>query len=425
MALTVGRSALAARLLGPSGRGEFTAIQVWPMFLAAVGILGLPDALLYVSSKKPRQLSLVLTSWLMLLPMAVLLMIAGYFLIPHVMGSQSAKVIGAARVFLLVIPLVFLSQTSQSAQRAWGDFPLWNGLRTIKPVLYAVALVLAWLVGNTEAVFVAKLWLLANLAGTSIIVGSLRRYGSLRSARLEMEKAPGMLKYGAQSALGTAPELLNSRLDQLVLVGFLGAVDLGLYTIAVSWSIFLLPIADAVASVMFPYIAQSDQTASAERRFSKSVRMGLLVTAMVCGVMFILAPLGIPLLFGGEYRPAVPAAAVLTVAAAAWQYNRILRAGLKGLGHPVAGALAEGTALVFTVLLLLILLPRMGILGAAIASLVAYLASGLIVLLYVRQKTGVGLRTIVTFRQTDVLLLLQHAHRLFAGAIHRVRYRHG
>ena len=43
--------ALAARLLGPDGRGQLAAIQMWPNFLAAIANLGLPEALVYFSAR--------------------------------------------------------------------------------------------------------------------------------------------------------------------------------------------------------------------------------------------------------------------------------------------------------------------------------------------------------------------------------------
>src|SRR5713101_4590346 len=41
---------LAARLLGPQGRGELAAIQTWPSFIATLAMLGLPEALVYYSA---------------------------------------------------------------------------------------------------------------------------------------------------------------------------------------------------------------------------------------------------------------------------------------------------------------------------------------------------------------------------------------
>ena len=44
---------VAARLLGPRGRGELVAIQTWPLFIAGIAMLGTPEALAYYSARSP------------------------------------------------------------------------------------------------------------------------------------------------------------------------------------------------------------------------------------------------------------------------------------------------------------------------------------------------------------------------------------
>lgn len=40
---------LAARLLGPHGRGQLAAIQTWPSSIATLAMLGMPEAVVYYS----------------------------------------------------------------------------------------------------------------------------------------------------------------------------------------------------------------------------------------------------------------------------------------------------------------------------------------------------------------------------------------
>src|SRR2546427_9787609 len=46
---------IAARWLGPDGRGELAAIQMWPSAVASLAMIGLPEALVYLSAKHPSQ----------------------------------------------------------------------------------------------------------------------------------------------------------------------------------------------------------------------------------------------------------------------------------------------------------------------------------------------------------------------------------
>ena len=46
---------IAARLLGPHGRGELAAIQTTPSFFGSFAMIGMPEALVYFSAQKPAQ----------------------------------------------------------------------------------------------------------------------------------------------------------------------------------------------------------------------------------------------------------------------------------------------------------------------------------------------------------------------------------
>jgi O-antigen/teichoic acid export membrane protein len=102
------------------------------------------------------------------------------------------------------------------------------------------------------------------------------------------------------------------------------------------------------------------------------LRMNSIVVLVLVAMQLFATPLLLPLLFGADYRAAVPAALLLVVAGGFSGLNLTLSNGLRGLGHPQTSLIAEVLGLVVTALGLLVLLPPLGILGAAAASLLAY-----------------------------------------------------
>ncbi len=60
------------------------------------------------------------------------------------------------------------------------------------------------------------------------------------------------------------------------------------------------------------------------------------------------------------------------MAAAVWAPGSIVISGLRGFGYPGLSTIARFSAAVVTAIALVILLPRQGITGAAIASLIGY-----------------------------------------------------
>jgi O-antigen/teichoic acid export membrane protein len=79
---------------------------------------------------------------------------------------------------------------------------------------------------------------------------------------------------------------------------------------------------------------------------------------------------------------------VLLVASIALGTGRVLEAVLKGLNRPLHAGLAEGAGLIVTAVGLGALLPTLGLMGAAITSLVAYSVTALVALNLVNRALG-------------------------------------
>ena len=57
---------MAARLLGPKGRGELAAIQAWPTALASLGLLGMSEAVPYFCTRETEKRGAYLSAALLI-----------------------------------------------------------------------------------------------------------------------------------------------------------------------------------------------------------------------------------------------------------------------------------------------------------------------------------------------------------------------
>jgi len=80
----------------------------------------------------------------------------------------------------------------------------------------------------------------------------------------------------------------------------------------------------------------------------------------------------VPLVFGSAYRGAVPLLWILTPGSVFLSGSQVTGDLLRGRHHPTVVAMAQWVGTIFTVILLLALLPLFGVYGAAIASTVSY-----------------------------------------------------
>jgi O-antigen/teichoic acid export membrane protein len=99
----------------------------------------------------------------------------------------------------------------------------------------------------------------------------------------------------------------------------------------------------------------------------------------------LVAPWLIPRVFGPGYAGTVPLLWFLAPAGVFLACNQVTGDMLRGRKRPLVVARAEGLAAVFTVVLLVALLPVAGVYGAAIASTVAYGVALVMMLLSLRK----------------------------------------
>src|SRR5437899_3096533 len=83
---------IAARILGPQGRGALAAIQTWPSFLGSLAMLGMPEALVYFTAKDDKRGGRHLGSAMALALTALVVMMAiGWVAMPLLLSAQSAR----------------------------------------------------------------------------------------------------------------------------------------------------------------------------------------------------------------------------------------------------------------------------------------------------------------------------------------------
>jgi O-antigen/teichoic acid export membrane protein len=385
----VATGVIAARLLGPEGRGVLAAVQLWPSIIGTIATLGLPDALVFFSAKYPESAGRYLTSSLAL---AVLLgipfAVAGWLVMDVLLSSQDAATVGAARWYLGIIFVYVFCGFPYHPLRGRGEFRVWNTLRALPSIAWLALLLVVWVAFRPDPRSLALSYLLILAVLAVPILGTVAR-------RLQAPVRPDralwrpMLAFGVPSALSSVPQLLNFRLDQMLMATALDARSLGLYVTAVAWGGAIQPLVSAVGTVLFPRVA----AVSGERghaRFLDGARLGMTVAAGLAVILVAVTPIGLPFLFGDAFRSVVPTAAVLVVAGAVWAYNSVLEEGLRGSGAPRRVLIAETAGIVAAVPALLVLLPTLGVLGAGIASLVSYLVVLLFLLHGTRRVTNIA-----------------------------------
>ncbi|MGH2841821.1 MAG: lipopolysaccharide biosynthesis protein, partial [Solirubrobacteraceae bacterium] len=170
---------------------------------------------------------------------------------------------------------------------------------------------------------------------------------------------------------------LNLRLDVLLLAAFDTTRSVGIYAVAVIFAELIWLVTDAInAGARERQWGTGAEDALAAT--ASAARMSLLIALLALPVIAVAAPLAIPTLFGAQFADATDALWALLPAAVAMAWWRALGAGLVRFGRARTVNAVAFTALAANVGLNVWLIPRLGISGAALASLGSYALGALL-----------------------------------------------
>jgi O-antigen/teichoic acid export membrane protein len=402
IALSIVTGITVARLLGPEGKGELVAVFLWPALLAAVGNLGVGESITYfVASDRKNASRTMGAGYLLVGPQAVLLMIFGYLLIPVVLRQHRPEVVDAARFYLLFIPLNLLTSYSMSALQAVLELTWYNVLRVLVTVSYLGSIIMLAL---SDRVSVANLtWglLLANglTACVSIILIIAKLKPVFGGAYHQMKS---IIAYGLRSHVGGIANILNVQMDQLLMSAFLSPAQLGYYSVAATVGGAGKIVSMVFRIVSFPVIA-SAEVHDKKKEISRYARMNLSMLLAATVLIALALPFAIPILYTASFSPSILPAELLSVATVFLGVGLVLGTGLKGMAMPGEVSKAEILAFGVTFVGLAVFLPRLGILGAALTSLVAYSTSALFLAWRLSRKGQIPLGDL--FRPMSITLV--------------------
>jgi O-antigen/teichoic acid export membrane protein len=366
---------LTARLLGPTGRGELAAIQSWLIVFSAVANMGLSESVIYFGTKdKANTTAYLTTSYIPFSLALIITSIAGWIILPIVLHAQSDNVIFTARVVLLyLLPINGLFIAYESL-RSYGSWFSWNILKLVPHILWISIIIFAF--SNDALHDATKLikiypfvFLIQALIAILIIIKKYKPF----PIKPKLEYIRPLALFGIPIMATVIPYTLNQRLDQLVMAFFLPAESLGLYVAAVAWSNATTPIFTGISQVIFPRISSLTNKEDIQKFVRKAMFLCILFSVVVNTILYLLTPTFFPLLFGQNFSNALPVASFMVFAGAVGNFNIIFSSIFRGLGKPKIPLFTEVVGLLITVSTLVLLLPTLGIMGAAVSSLFTYL----------------------------------------------------
>jgi len=376
VALSVAKAAIIARWLGPEGKGMLALALLVPGMLGLFLSGGIGTAnVYYVGSRRLDVSTLTANS----IGFALLAAFVGFGV---VLASAAAGwlevVVRGVPTWIVLIAMLgfptgllngFFSTILQGLQRI-VTLNLINLFQSTLTLLLTILFVIEFQLGLLGALLAS---LGSGVFGLIVFGTILNRQGGVFSPRWSYPVMRSTLSFGLKGHIGNVLQFFNYRLDTFIVNYFIGAAGVGIYSVAVALAELLWHLPNAVAFVIFPKAAASRP----EEMNVFTPRVFLITLVLTALGALCLTLVGRPIIefvFSSAFVDAYVPMLVLLPGVVLLGGAKVLTNEIAGRGYPHYNSVNSGVALVLTVVLDLVLIPRYGVRGAALASTLAYTA---------------------------------------------------
>lgn len=396
---------LIARFLGPEGKGVLTIVL---LVLGQVGLfltLGVEIALIHYGARNSRDFCTLANASIGL---GILLGFIGMGVAVAIFTHVSYEVIPARLLPFLIlmastIPMVQAVLFLRSLIRVSGRI-IEEGLLGLIGAFFNLALIGAVLMAGFHLKgALIGLWLSTVLSSLLIFVLGVHWNLVTSWPIFSISTWKPLVTYGLKLHVGSVFQTLNYRFDMYLVAFFLGPASVGLYSVGVAMGEWLWVIPGALgASLMYRVASGSEADVNRmvgviNRLTSAILALGTLVLALVGSGL-------IQLLYGETFSESyLPLLLLLPGIWALGLWKNFMN-DLSVRGYPTIKSYTSGIAVLLTVVLDILLIPHWGIVGAAIASSIAYLTAGGIALRVYCRITRYHPRDLLVIRQEDITL---------------------
>lgn len=258
--------------------------------------------------------------------------------------------------------------------------------------LLVLGVVLALATGIEGAV-IAVLAAHAIAAAFTIVTGRRHAVGTPPG-----ETPPGMLRralrFGVKGYVGNALQVLNYRVDVLLLSAVATTATVGHYSVAVAVTTVLWLLPQALSDVLFPRIAALSAAehpgAEAQRAFveAKSLRHTTLLVVASAGLLALVLLFLVVPVYGPAFHDSIVLGLIRLPGVALLGIGGALSAMVVGRGRPAYALYSALISTPTTMVLYAALIPTLDATGAALASSLSFALNFVLALYFYRRLTG-------------------------------------
>ena len=393
-----------AWFLGTEGRGSYAVCILFAAMLSMVFLMGCELAGVYFVSFKRFSLSEGVINTVVYGGIgSVLAIAAGLVLMQFPLAFFDKANKPELYLALVSIPLFLCSMVFTqlfTAIRQFGWFSAMTLLRCICLFVFTILFLGGFHWGVPGAMLAI---ITSNMIVVLACLAAFRMKFGLAADWPRIKDLLTMLHYGVRYSVGVISNQMNFRVGTLILAFFATRDEIGIYAFAVGLTIQMQILPDAVKTVLIPRAASDER--GRKDLVAHCARLTALVSLlMLLGFMLLAKPI-VAVFFPDSFASAGLLMQILAFGFFLRTLGKSLESYLIGCNRPGIVSLSVALGMVVNVGTLFLLLPRMGLAGAAWSLVFNYLLSSLILIASFSRLTGMGPLSVWRPRSSDFTFL--------------------
>lgn len=406
---------IIARTLGVEGQGKYALIVLLPNLFCTLFTLGVPAATVYYIGKKEFSLEDVFkTNLCFSLALSVISCSVSLVFVYFYQDVFYQHITFSILILALVaLPFLLFNKVLNAIFQGQEEFKRFNLVVILNQLGIAVLSVLFLIVfkwglkgaimGFVSAqiiVFIVALYFLKHEFGLSVFKGNISKSYFQKN-----------IVFGIKGHVSNILAFINYRADLFIIAYFLNDAAVGLYSVSVTIVERIWVVSQSVSTVLFARV--SNLSTDLERaKFTAIVARNVMFISLIGGLLlYFLGAWIIQLLFGAAFADAIAPFIWLIPGVVLLSFARILSNFFSGIGKPEINTYVASFTTVLNIGLNVYLVPKLGVVGAAIATSITYASNMVIKTTIFGVMNKMSCLEFLLVRSTDFELYKQYINK--------------
>ena len=378
-------SVIVSRVLGPEGKGIVAYFLLFFTTIGQYGHLGITYATPYFSKKTEYNEKEVFNNnfsyiLFMCLIISLILLVGRSLEIIFTDYSYPMIILGVCTLTFTMIA-EFLSTFYIANERIIEV----NRVNLTSNLLKLFTILVLWLTSNLNLYTYLIVITLPLILNTIFLIRNLKINFKIIINKVLLSKE---FKFGITIYLSTLFIFMNYKIDQVFIKFMLGKEQLGIYTVAVSLAELLFLIPGSVAGAILGRLYNMEDNNPNERKklTSGTIKVTFYITFILM-LIGIACTVLIPIVYGEDYSGAILPTIILFLGILFASIGKISASYFQSSGEPKIHLYITFIVFLINIVMNWIMIPLVGISGAAIASTISYTAYGILyVVVFIKKE---------------------------------------